>query len=736
MTEDLNTIARRIVCAPLPEAKDWQNYYESLIQLASRLLKVEKHHEFFFAGSLTEDGKFFRADDLGDVDLMISSLDYIPSACDLVNVHDLPGFVKVKVAEVVAGDVQYYPAENLTHTYLGGLPVGYQPLLALIASRSNFKDLQCSPMLDKLHNAAYSIDFTSSFPSPSSQLERSTGQLNPLQKSMIHDIAKSLAIGYGDENARKTCDENVKLTIETLEKLPQQNLTSIFGVLGKITDVSEDGQTISKDKQEVTVDKQKEELESAPPTTMPSCSHGNEASVESTPDQNSENESDASKTGNDKSAAKPDGIYPNQIFKQLVATRLFASNERHSHDNDLNNHPEGEACGTYISNKSPKSTAELPRKSGIDVVPTLKCTGWPTIAVGWLTRTRKWPTAETIAQIKDSGFHLVGKYPEKLSEEEAKFVFRLSFSKAENILCMAMNEVQKQCYRLLKASFHETFKPLSECFTSYHIKTLLFWQCEEKESKEWIDLGECIFLLLHRLLQALEDRSLRHYFISQLDLFDGLTKMELSDLHSHVLTILQSPEKYFQDLEISIKKSAELVSAKAESTETQPEELAVPEVLKTKTFQQLHSEEVEMLGQEILIELRSEQPPSDEYSPEFHYIIAAMKEAIDTGKFSPEGFEKVLSVSKDFLYFRHVGNLNDMLNSDNIRSIVLSDFCLLADWVRDLSVKPMESLQAAASSDDEAMRLSMSSMQDGGFDFTQFFPDGGNIIESFSNVLQ
>lgn len=50
MTEDLNTIARRIVCAPLPEAKDWQNYYESLIQLASRLLKVEKHHEFFFAG--------------------------------------------------------------------------------------------------------------------------------------------------------------------------------------------------------------------------------------------------------------------------------------------------------------------------------------------------------------------------------------------------------------------------------------------------------------------------------------------------------------------------------------------------------------------------------------------------------------------------------------------------------------------------------------------------------------
>lgn len=718
MTEDLNTIARRIVCAPLPEAKDWQNYYESLIQLASRLLKVEKHHEFFFAGSLSEEGKFFRADDLGDVDLMISSLDYIPSAGDLVNVRDLPGFVKVKVAEIVAGNVQYYPAENLTHTYLGGLPVSYQPLLALIASRLNYKDLQCSPILDKLHNAAYSIDSTSSFPSPSSQLERSAGQLNPLQKSMIHDFAKSLAIGYGDENAQKTCDENVKLTIETLEKLPHQNLTSIFGVLGKITDVSED-------EQKTTDDKQKEELESAPTTTMPSCSHINQASVESTPDQNSENESDANKTGNDKSSAKPDGIYANQISQQLVATRLFASNKRHSHDNDSNSDPEGEACWT-----------ELPRKSGIDVVPALKCTGWPTIAVGWLTRTRKWPTAETIAQIKDSGFHLVGKYPEKLSKEEAKFVFRLSFSKAENILCMVMNEVQKQCYRLLKASFHETFKPLSERFTSYHIKTLLFWQCEEKESKEWIDLGECIFLLLHRLLQALEDRSLRHYFISQLDLFDGLTKKELSDLNSHVLTILQSPEKYFQDLEISIKKSAELVSAKTESTETQREELPVPEVFKTKTFQQLHSEEVEMLGQEILIELRSEEPPSDEYSPEFHYITAAMKEAIATGKFSPEGFEKVLGVSKDFLYFRHACNLNDMLNSDNIRSIVLSDFCLLADWVRDLSAKPMESLQASASSDDEAMRLAMSSMQDGGFDFTQFLPDSGNIIESFFNVFQ
>ena len=65
--------------------------------------------------------------------------------------------------------------------------------------------------------------------------------------------------------------------------------------------------------------------------------------------------------------------------------------------------------------------------------------------------------------------------------EEMEYIFRLSFSHPEKMLCNSMNETQLNCYRLMKAIHQEKLKKCSERFTSYHIKTLLFWAIEKNE---------------------------------------------------------------------------------------------------------------------------------------------------------------------------------------------------------------------------------------------------------------
>ena len=66
--------------------------------------------------------------------------------------------------------------------------------------------------------------------------------------------------------------------------------------------------------------------------------------------------------------------------------------------------------------------------------------------------------------------------------------WRLSFSVVEVQLALSLNEIQKRCYRVLKAliklNVNEGLQE-DEKFPSYYLKTLMFWLCENTSTDSW-----------------------------------------------------------------------------------------------------------------------------------------------------------------------------------------------------------------------------------------------------------
>ena len=60
--------------------------------------------------------------------------------------------------------------------------------------------------------------------------------------------------------------------------------------------------------------------------------------------------------------------------------------------------------------------------------------------------------------------------------------------------------------------------------TSYLAKTTMMWTCEGVDRSWWTqqNAGECLTVLLLILQSALETRTLRHYFVSTVNLLEGI----------------------------------------------------------------------------------------------------------------------------------------------------------------------------------------------------------------------
>ena len=124
-----------------------------------------------------------------------------------------------------------------------------------------------------------------------------------------------------------------------------------------------------------------------------------------------------------------------------------------------------------------------------DIVVSLRCSFWPSVATEWRNRTRlhDWPEIDVINKIIDFEFHLVPiGYPRS---PRSMMEWRISFSIAKRFLVWSFNHTQVQMYALLKLILKEIIKVncSSETYVlcSYFIKTFLFWKFEETEKSFW-----------------------------------------------------------------------------------------------------------------------------------------------------------------------------------------------------------------------------------------------------------
>ena len=206
-----------------------------------------------------------------------------------------------------------------------------------------------------------------------------------------------------------------------------------------------------------------------------------------------------------------------------------------------------------------QSNEDLPRKSGIDLVMSKKLRGWPKNANYLFEKKRQENSkidGKLLSLIKKSCIYIVAKHPGAMqAPEEIEYTFRMSFSHPEKVLCNNMNETQLTCYRLMKVLHNARFKNCSERFCSYHLKTTLFWAIEKNEINLWTaeNLEICIALLLASLLDAIEDNYLEHYFIRNMNLFDGFTKGELEKLNVAIREILEDLTAAFQNISDQFK---------------------------------------------------------------------------------------------------------------------------------------------------------------------------------------
>jgi len=174
--------------------------------------------------------------------------------------------------------------------------------------------------------------------------------------------------------------------------------------------------------------------------------------------------------------------------------------------------------------------------SSIDLVYCLRCPVWPPHAAEWPTRNRDhdWPDPSTINLIvsRPSPCHVVGAVHPSCRQDKwmNDYQWRLSFSRAEITLLNSWTAVQQIVYHMLRfvlkrEVFSETNNkhPYSTKPSTYHIKTLMLWECEQKPLSWWsseFSLMEICSSLLHKFSDMVADKRCQHYFIGNCNLLD------------------------------------------------------------------------------------------------------------------------------------------------------------------------------------------------------------------------
>ena len=182
----------------------------------------------------------------------------------------------------------------------------------------------------------------------------------------------------------------------------------------------------------------------------------------------------------------------------------------------------------------------------VDFVISITCQGWPKVADHWKTRQRPsgWPSEDLIQRVIADGCHVVPTSHPKSSNPDVEW--RYSFSVAERTLAQSLSDSQRQCYILLKTIvMRELSSPNVLC--SYHLKTLLFWQCEKIGALAWstyTGLATALLSLLDELLLCVASQCLPSYFIPECNLLDHVHPDFFKDVARKLNDIRHEPLRY------------------------------------------------------------------------------------------------------------------------------------------------------------------------------------------------
>lgn len=193
------------------------------------------------------------------------------------------------------------------------------------------------------------------------------------------------------------------------------------------------------------------------------------------------------------------------------------------------------------------------------IVPAIACP-WPKEAFEWMHRQREikehrvtrhrfqWPTPAMVNKVVSFGCHVipVGFAPKNGINAQADLEWKIVFPEAERYLESCLASTQIKVYMLtkalLKTFFEQHVDTKYNTFTSEHLRTHLFWQCENNYAA-WPEdyLGEALIRFLNALLEQIKKQRLPDYFLPGRNLFDNIPDRVLAELHKRILRITENP---------------------------------------------------------------------------------------------------------------------------------------------------------------------------------------------------
>ena len=173
-----------------------------------------------------------------------------------------------------------------------------------------------------------------------------------------------------------------------------------------------------------------------------------------------------------------------------------------------------------------------------DYVPCLHCPKWPTMADKWHERRRtvEWPSKGLISDIISKGCHVVPVSHHDNDNEPYHTEWRLSFSSAEKRLVHSLTTEQRQSYIVAKLIMKQVIQELKDSASgpllentpsSYHLKTILLWKCEEKQSEEWKNLLNSVVELLKTFVDYMRRGNIPNYFIPENNMIGHIKHQDL-----------------------------------------------------------------------------------------------------------------------------------------------------------------------------------------------------------------
>ncbi|KAH3709319.1 hypothetical protein DPMN_068781 [Dreissena polymorpha] len=127
------------------------------------------------------------------------------------------------------------------------------------------------------------------------------------------------------------------------------------------------------------------------------------------------------------------------------------------------------------------------------------------------------------------------------SSDEKCVEWRLSTNLIERILMLSLNQTQIKCNVVLKMINKSLFHHVTNSFSSFHCKTMLFFTIEQIEPQLWQEnnLWLLVQLCLKTLMRWLKARFCPHFIIRDVNLFDGkLSCVNCKRLHRYVADML------------------------------------------------------------------------------------------------------------------------------------------------------------------------------------------------------